>query len=1491
MRKRIYVLTTIAFLSGMSCMVSAASLPEAPADGAQSTEAVEPSTEAGTETPSIPEIPPLYPVDTYAVSLNNLEDEIDHKHSDAVLKELWTFSRIVTSPFNDDTLNRVIEGGDRKYTDYDISSRYSDDYVQARGYLIEQGILERPTKIGIDNSGGVHAERYQSADKEGEDYDWLGYNVNASRSDVYVMLHKALYGVEESRVIDYAYTAPDAVVHELYTTGSVYELYLQSLLEKGLLNKSELKSDSDLTGTGWDSKGYDWSNSRGAVGHFPSVNGLNAINYEWVNCSGVLGKSFVIEQNDTGFIITPRMPDYFVNEEMTLIDLLTIVETFLKNTEKEITDTEARIVAYKYGVEYLSELTEEEYNTVAFLIAKGVMSFEDYKSLGFFETVRWKDVIPVIYRTVNQEARYNFSVIQLTDGEAFWQEQGFSAESFTLTVPKEGTEYTLETQSVEENENVIGKLTDLVRVQAASKAKKYKVVKDFDLVNLYKYKGVDIKTLTAQTDTGTVSSGDYPEITKVEDIDSLGVRRITFTVTARSSTRAVQMVDDNITAVIKDAASYKISGVMKINDGKEIRLVSKSVLQYCFGSSIDFVEDKVLQNTNTGVMACFLEESNYALVGNQIFADEKIVVTATDDEVYYNFDVVASLLGMPIVNFYSKSVNTQKICSGAKSYSAPVYNASGAQFASAEYLVANSGIGDGASFDLNESSMTNPTYLYNVNHVANGINTVYRVFYDKFSDVSTAKKEPFVVVVDWVYAVPDLDAANEANLLPDTVTSSSATWKEVFEALYEAPAEGTALRRWWDTNMCMSQGLTNLLFGQKNVEYVKCGYMVPSVTVLLPPSAGSKYTGKNSWKNVSKLLINHGFSVPSSYGNCLDGSTSNFLTKYYSRYTGLTGDSKEYQDLRALAGSSRRCEVLKGTKYKKSSSCYYGGGDFFLEGTSILYRDINNDKSRFEYAEDGNTNTLTKIVVRDRVAASSAVPMSGATVHYRGGGVDQTFIYLGVETKSMSNGLQQYVKLVPIVNEDKLPKFVVTKDGSEYKASYKTGQMYSSWEEWVIEKFYKQFGIDRGVVDEDSWLSSIFSSGSGSEVFKLYDRVVSEYRELNGPFGLYYGDKGVLGVYQAGNDAWKSVKLTKSKVVYGIPTIYLPAGDYYVYQPGESDEWTIGKGRASYLLNQSNLYYSGIVSGVIEAVLAKSVKTTEVGALDDETILFVNDMKFVKAGDYWYSYPVRNATAASSAKSGNAWNSISSLCAAFMVTCDGVNLPFMNYVEECNLSDKYTNKIPTKAVCATVDNGGNVQLVKKISNKKMKVVKNSATPQYVVYKVKFSRTLLVRPLTSDHSVYRMCSTVSEKVVNGTRVPFFNEDLSYSEDTRTSFSLSQGGYENTSALEIEKEDFDVEYQERWYEDFSTLVIFAAAVIASYLTVISWAVYLGVTRGTCLWLLESLAGRARIDGKIRGLDLVRLASFGIYNLDSPPAFTRCVVVTFVCLLVVTACVLLY
>lgn len=143
------------------------------------------------------------------------------------------------------------------------------------------------------------------------------------------------------------------------------------MLDKGIIDK---ESFNDKNGKKFLADYEKLSSEKVAVANVPWASELGLSFCQ----AKSLGYSYKVEKD---FHVTPKVPNYFKSEKIYTIDALHDVETLLRTTEKDMSKLEASIVSYKYGITYLSNLTEEDKNTVQYLIAKGILNYEDANEL------------------------------------------------------------------------------------------------------------------------------------------------------------------------------------------------------------------------------------------------------------------------------------------------------------------------------------------------------------------------------------------------------------------------------------------------------------------------------------------------------------------------------------------------------------------------------------------------------------------------------------------------------------------------------------------------------------------------------------------------------------------------------------------------------------------------------------------------------------------------------------------------------------------------------------------------------------------------------------------------------------------------------------------------------------------------------------------------------------------------------------------------------
>lgn len=246
----------------------------------------------------------------------------------------------------------------------------------------------------------------------------------------------------------------------LYTTTDVVEMYLQSLQSKGIIEfEKSLRTEeydrvfADLSKDGASMASWSGDADPYIVNlHTGSHNRAEKVAY--APTAKVLGKSYSINYSNQSLTIrrTPLFESetgYFTTEQLNRMDVYRYIFSMVSANEKKLTALESDIVNYKYGLQYGDGLPEGDLEVIKFLVAKGILNYDGSDELsGLYAPMTWSQLVPILYRVANKDARLDFSQIQLTDSEQAWKAQGFLPSS--LNIAPSGSMSQLEFQYTDE---------------------------------------------------------------------------------------------------------------------------------------------------------------------------------------------------------------------------------------------------------------------------------------------------------------------------------------------------------------------------------------------------------------------------------------------------------------------------------------------------------------------------------------------------------------------------------------------------------------------------------------------------------------------------------------------------------------------------------------------------------------------------------------------------------------------------------------------------------------------------------------------------------------------------------------------------------------------------------------------------------------------------------------------------------------------------------
>ena len=229
-----------------------------------------------------------------------------------------------------------------------------------------------------------------------------------------------------------------------YRTNDAVEMYLQSLLSKGILQLEDplvtTKFRNTFSRLARDNSAFaSWSGS--AYPHIVNLRIGQKMRVDNVMTSAtadILGENFTVSSSSGGLTIQrtnlfDANTGYFTTESVTRMDIYRYIYQMVYANEKKLSDLERDIVNYKYGLELEGYAPEEDLEVIKYLIAVGILDYNGSSELqNLYGGLTWNEFLPILYRVANKNARLDFSKIQLTDSEQSWKAKGFAPQTLAV---------------------------------------------------------------------------------------------------------------------------------------------------------------------------------------------------------------------------------------------------------------------------------------------------------------------------------------------------------------------------------------------------------------------------------------------------------------------------------------------------------------------------------------------------------------------------------------------------------------------------------------------------------------------------------------------------------------------------------------------------------------------------------------------------------------------------------------------------------------------------------------------------------------------------------------------------------------------------------------------------------------------------------------------------------------------------------------------------
>ena len=1343
--------------------------------------------------------------------------------------------------------------------DYNPFSQYKNikNENSEMSWLLERDYLTKD----IDLSCG----RYALSSTLNQD-TYYKTNLSVTKSDFIAGLAKIFYGVESSRAIVFNTKYELGIMtrgngvrldpkgkYGVYFTPNVYEIYFTKMLDKGFIDISEFKDINFIKDyTNYKSNNVpEWSNDY-------SNNSYNSSSRD-KNFGNRLGYSISAKLEGDSLEVVHSAPDYFINESMDTMEALKILENILRQEDKQMTDTEARTIMYKYGADYLLNLDSESQKTVMYLISLGILNFENREDFSnLFSGLTPEMFTTLLYRTANKSARFDFSKIQLTDSDNYWLNKGMYESQVSIVE----SSYSRVEGSVELVSNDQISNSGLVKrrgvVFADSSDQTYKVKRTYDLSSSYTYRGIKIE------DSAEFKALDEKPEIQINGALSSGQVSVVYTISAGSSVKAAALIDSR---TIRNDDNYKVVGkiptVVSVDDesGSKKFYIPKSMLDSKFNEfDIGYVDDKVLYNTKTGARAVL--SNSLALVGNEIVSTSSPTVVGFESEVYYDLEVVSRLMTRASLEKLGMDAGKLYVCPEAKDSAVKtISNSLGGSAIDKAYTIKLDNVRkDGRVVDRAHEDVLITKNFYSLVHTTSALNTMY-----KKVGKSETTGYPIYMVVDWKFIVPSnaqaMNASTYAEFQKYDSVSDNPSVSAMSNFLNKRPQE-TLLAKWWDSNIGLSDALCNYMYGSSGLSYFKSGYMAPSVSILCrDPLAQSEVDSITSELKFSGEYIN------------------NFLSSSNSIVSALfTGGDDVYGQL----ASSREFNVLEGFKLNDTELIEFG--DFAIDVNNALFRsygDITGPLGEKRLRDSSDSN----LVLQDRdykdddsIKLYNVYTLDG-----------EKYFCSGISSADgkIAYQMTKCDYLVGSINFDSSGTMVWK--NTDYSSTREVTTKLSK--DGTESKYFS-------IPADNEWLEK--SIGRSPVIPIENDPILGYPKEVASYVGYYNetwksdqpfagdGNQSIVNVTKDGDSFKSTVQFSSDFKINDVtdnirlyPNIFL---NHFVWKADENG--VLYKSDQTPYLIRPNLRNVGVTGAVMDSIMYQSYDSKQASKIPNGTSITISGIKFTKNGGTLISEPVSCAQI-NNELLGQVNNKLA-LSSSISKLFDGEAIMINGGVHSLNESStmsalcdylvKDESGLPSISIADSTETTGGSTLIKRnntfyLLDQKGKVTSYEEGMSFdsIVFSVAFNDSLLFRPVNNEKTEWTLMP-ISSTQADGylTKVPFFTERLGYSWDDDVYSRMIKSIYKEAENSDTLMSAMKIWFNKMKVKDWKTFTKMCLMIVVAYLWIINFVVY--VMKKLLPGFVGILDGIHHPNGEnSTGIDLIKVISLGTKSLDVEEKFT--------------------
>lgn len=813
-----------------------------------------------------------------------------------------------------------------------------------------------------------------------------------------------------------------------YVSPNVYELYFTKLLQKGILDTStafaERTQVKDWVGqkstpgnfsfnltfaesfySQYHNYGQNYSGSYLYPSWAPELGAVysskDLANYNWLNNltdsnikitggSEVLGKSYSVKgANGSGVTqITPlgSTGKYMDKSAVIMIDALRIIEKALRIEDGDMTNAEASLVTKKYGDKYLNALSEDDRNTVSYLLAKGILNFEKFQEYSnLYTTLNESFTYELLYRVANKDARLNFSKITLTDTSNTLGD----LVQFTGTMLKPTLDKLVGTSSVAKSGGLIKTesepltlMSDVIvnnnTTQTDSSSGSITVQTSIDDPLKYLYRGKPLVNVTPVVikDGAIASGGNAKEIKNSAGKSALnasgnktyeiynevldGNNVLTNVANKATGSTGITEVSKNsktgrwdVAFIVKGVDQDSASKFVEANLETKTFGISDSVEQTGAYSNGSVMVSGTVNNTSSALsvnedivvnkdynLTSFTSDTA-TIAGNTLLSSTSSI--ASGEQTFNSMDVIAKISPTIATETIGTKTTVNLDIPQLEQKPLPVYSNSGKKIGqtdiSNEYVIA---------LDKENKELAQPIKAYNLSlfNAADSL-IVDRTFTYTGKSSSVSKKISGSVIISWKLNLPS--KVEQSSLVGNAVTPY--TNDNVKSSWIFTEPQNKDLLTMWNYNTGLNNAILKT-FGGSGLE-VKSGYFSPSIDILVDSLDSREVSSNGTEKSTDDLTSTQLQEIKNNVAKQIG---ANLDSKWVMNYI---GDASLANYTVPNSNSSKKHTLPAAIKKKVEIDSEFG--ITFKLTTPMINREIPNGETVWSALVFGATTDVAKL--------------------------------------------------------------------------------------------------------------------------------------------------------------------------------------------------------------------------------------------------------------------------------------------------------------------------------------------------------------------------------------------------------------------------------------------------------------------------------------------------------------------------------------------------